>query len=197
MNRAYTFRVISILLLLISAGVAGYALFNSACKQQEVAIVEKQGSIAVVPYVPERDRTDILNMFQTDTYWLLWDPNSPVADMIDTRSPNMYQTKYFGKMGIAVARDGNSFAGFTTYWMHNFYRGQILFVSVHPDHRRKGVAQKLIAYAFEELKKQGAQEVMILTRVTNTRARALYENKIGFEKTAETDTHIYYRKKLA
>jgi GNAT superfamily N-acetyltransferase len=50
---------------------------------------------------------------------------------------------------------------------------------VHPEHRRKGVGQALLAYVLEQARAEGALRVMLLTDGDNTRAQALYR-KLGF-----------------
>ena len=50
---------------------------------------------------------------------------------------------------------------------------------VHPDHRRKGVGEKLLGYVLEQARKEGLLRVMLLTDGDNTRAQALYR-KLGF-----------------
>jgi len=50
---------------------------------------------------------------------------------------------------------------------------------VHPEHRRKGVGEKLLGYVLEQAKAEGALRVMLLTDGDNARAQALYR-KLGF-----------------
>ena len=50
---------------------------------------------------------------------------------------------------------------------------------VHPEHRGKGVGEKLLAYVLEQAKAEGALRVMLLTDGDNARAQALYR-KLGF-----------------
>ena len=50
---------------------------------------------------------------------------------------------------------------------------------VHPEHRRKGIGEKLLSYVLEQAKTEGALRVMLLTDGDNTRAQALYR-KLGF-----------------
>lgn len=54
---------------------------------------------------------------------------------------------------------------------------------VHPDHRRKGVGEKLLGYVLEQAKEQGSLRVMLLTDGDNTRAQALYR-KLGFKPSS-------------
>jgi ribosomal protein S18 acetylase RimI-like enzyme len=50
---------------------------------------------------------------------------------------------------------------------------------VHPEHRRKGIGEKLLRYVLEQATAEGALRVMLLTDGDNTRAQALYR-KLGF-----------------
>lgn len=50
---------------------------------------------------------------------------------------------------------------------------------VHPDHRRQGTGEKLLAYVLEQARAEGALRVMLLTDSDNARAQALYR-KLGF-----------------
>ncbi len=50
---------------------------------------------------------------------------------------------------------------------------------VHPEHRGKGIGEKLLGYVLEQAKAEGALRVMLLTDGDNARAQALYR-KLGF-----------------
>jgi ribosomal protein S18 acetylase RimI-like enzyme len=50
---------------------------------------------------------------------------------------------------------------------------------VHPEHRRKGIGEKLLRYVLEQATAEGALRVMLLTDGDNTRAQAIYR-KLGF-----------------
>lgn len=50
---------------------------------------------------------------------------------------------------------------------------------VHPEHRRKGIGEKLLGYVLEQARAEGALRVMLLTDGDNARAQALYK-KMGF-----------------
>jgi GNAT superfamily N-acetyltransferase len=54
---------------------------------------------------------------------------------------------------------------------------------VHPEHRRKGVGEKLLAYVLEQARAEGALRVILLTDGDNTRAQALYR-KLGFKPSS-------------
>lgn len=52
-------------------------------------------------------------------------------------------------------------------------------IAVHPDHRRKGIAQKLIDKLCSALTEKGICHLMLEVRVSNAPAASLYE-KLGF-----------------
>ena len=52
-------------------------------------------------------------------------------------------------------------------------------VAVHPDYRRKGIAEKLVMELVEALKKRDSRCLTLEVRASNEPARALYE-KQGF-----------------
>lgn len=63
-------------------------------------------------------------------------------------------------------------------------------VAVHPDHRRKGIAEKLILALIEELKGMESHCLTLEVRASNAPAIALYE-KLGFEEIGRRKN--YYR----
>jgi ribosomal protein S18 acetylase RimI-like enzyme len=54
---------------------------------------------------------------------------------------------------------------------------------VHPEHRRRGVGEKLLGYVLEQARQDGLLRVMLLTDGDNTRAQALYK-KLGFKPSS-------------
>ena len=63
-------------------------------------------------------------------------------------------------------------------------------VAVHPDYRRKGIAEKLVMELVEALKKRDSRCLTLEVRASNEPARALYE-KLGFEQVGLRKN--YYR----
>ena len=55
----------------------------------------------------------------------------------------------------------------------------VMNVAVHPDYRRKGIAENLINHLVEELKNRGSHALLLEVRASNAPAIALYE-KLGF-----------------
>ena len=114
-----------------------------------------------------------------------------LAFMLKNRAPNMRDSRYFGKLNIKVLRENDQFIGFVAYYMKNFFIGQLLFLAVKPEFRGKGYAQKLMQYAIEDLKKQGATMITLVTRTSNVAAQAVYK-KAGFHVSHEEDGYVYF-----
>jgi len=62
-------------------------------------------------------------------------------------------------------------------------------IAVHPDYRRKGIAQKLLAHTLLECRARGAVTAYLEVRRSNLAAQALY-TRFGFETTSER-RHYY------
>ena len=54
-------------------------------------------------------------------------------------------------------------------------------IAVHPDHRRRGIAQILIECLIPELKKRGSRSLSLEVRASNEPAKQLYD-KLGFNQ---------------
>ena len=63
-------------------------------------------------------------------------------------------------------------------------------IAVHPDHRRKGVAEMLIGELILALKERGSKALLLEVRASNNPAIALYE-KLGFCQVGRRPN--YYR----
>ena len=63
-------------------------------------------------------------------------------------------------------------------------------VAVHPDHRRRGIAENLIDSLIRELKKRDSHSLTLEVRASNAPAIALYE-KMGFSQAGLRKN--YYR----
>lgn len=63
-------------------------------------------------------------------------------------------------------------------------------VAVHPDYRRKGIAEALVMELVEALKKRESRCLTLEVRASNEPAKALYE-KLGFEQVGLRKN--YYR----
>ena len=66
----------------------------------------------------------------------------------------------------------------------------VMNIAVHPDWRRRGIAQSLIECLVVELKNRGSEALMLEVRAANAPAIALYE-KLGFRQVGRRPN--YYR----
>ena len=88
-----------------------------------------------------------------------------------------------------VALEGDTVAG---YIGSQTVMGEtdMMNVAVHPDHRRKGIAEALVIGLVEALKKQGSHCLTLEVRASNEPAKKLYE-KLGFSQIGKRPG--YYR----
>ena len=114
--------------------------------------------------------------------------------MLEKRAPARNQTKYFGKMDTVIMYQDKMPVGFISYYMLSSYMGRILYLAVEKSHRRKGYARKLITFALESLKNQGAKVIKICTYDFNEVAKKIYTQEFGFIKESQEDQFIFYRK---
>lgn len=145
----------------------------------------------ITDFKDDRDTQDLLKIFETDRYWLISSEDYDPAYALSTRSPNKRDSRYFGKLNIKVLRENDQLIGFVAYYMKNFFIGQLLFLAVKPEFRGKGHAQKLMQYAIDDMKKQGASMITLVTRTSNLGAQAVYK-KLGFTVTHEEDGFVYF-----
>ena len=73
---------------------------------------------------------------------------------------------------------------------HDGRRGYIYHTAVHPQHRHKGIASKLVDEALKALKEQGINKTALVAFSRNADGNAFWEN-VGF--TERTD--LVYRNK--
>lgn len=181
-----TKKLIQIAAVLVALSFAATTLYYYL-PQKAVA----NSSQGIEDFKESRDTQEILDIFKQDRYWLLSSPDYSPEHMLSTKSPNKTDERYFGKLAIKVLREKDKLAGFVAYYMKNFFIGTVLFLDVKPEFRGKGYAQKLMRYALDQLKAQGASIVTLVTRTENHAAQAVYK-KMGFVKTLEEDGYVYF-----
>ncbi|MGC8738518.1 MAG: ribosomal protein S18-alanine N-acetyltransferase [Candidatus Hydrogenedens sp.] len=81
-----------------------------------------------------------------------------------------------GKFFVFFIED--SLIGYAGYWLGE-EEAHITKFTVAPPHRRKGLGTFFMNYLFEQVKKEGAQRIILEVREMNHPARLLYE-KMGF-----------------
>jgi ribosomal protein S18 acetylase RimI-like enzyme len=188
-------RTVKILVMISGLAVGSYYGYQAVQKY-----AAQQGAIR--SYGTPQDEAFIKNQFKENWYTLIATPTYDVDFMLQKKAPNDREPQFFGKMAIKMLYENNQPIGFITYYMQTSYQGDILFLVIGKDHRGKRHGEKLLNYAFDELKKQGAKTVKIFTRTENTSAQKLY-TRIGFVETHRytgeqmpKEGGVFYRKQL-
>ncbi|MFT6765479.1 MAG: ribosomal protein S18 acetylase RimI-like enzyme [Alteromonas naphthalenivorans] len=133
-------------------------------------------------------------VFKENFSLLTVNPDHNFDVMLQKRSPNRHESKYFGKMDTVILYDNNDPVGFISYYMKKTYKGHILYLAIDQKFRRKGYARKLVSFAMDSLKKQGAKVIKICTYDFNIAAQKLYTQQFGFIKEDQDGKFIFYRK---
>lgn len=119
-------------------------------------------SNGVFTYMPARDRHAVHLMFEE------------YENNLTSRSPDA--------MGSSkVLRKANETVGFINFSMlTNLAEGSLNALVVGRKYHRKGYAQELLGYSFDEMRKNDIAKIKLSVRVGNKNARKLYE-KMGFK----------------
>ena len=88
-----------------------------------------------------------------------------------------------------VAMEGETLVGYVGS-QSVLGESDMMNIAVHPEHRRKGIAEALVVALVEELAKRGNHSLMLEVRPSNGPAIALYE-KLGFSQVGRRPN--YYR----
>lgn len=80
---------------------------------------------------------------------------------------------------VAVDEEADRVAGYIIYWVIRD-EAQINNIAVHPDYRRRRIAENMLRRVLDALKNEGIQFVTLEVRAGNAGARALYD-KLGFK----------------
>lgn len=150
----------------------------------------------IVPYDAQRDRAFIIDMFKKNWYILITDysPDFDVPYMLDQRAPSGKRGR--GDTGLLIRRtylEQGEPVGFIIYYPRGLKLGQLLFLAVDEQHRRKGIARKLANYAIEDMKARGMLGIKMTTRTENTKAQNLYES-LGFKQLWTDGAYVNYEK---
>ena len=187
-----TIKAAVLVLGLVLGGYYGYQFYQNYSNDQ--------GDIR--SYKAGIDEQYIKKEFQDNWYTLIANPSYDVDFMLQRKAPNNYEPQYFGKMNIKMLYHDNRPIGFITYYMQTSYQGDVLFLVIDKEFRGKRYGEKLLNYAFAQMKKEGAKTVKIFTRTENTSAQRLY-TRVGFVETGRLSKDIqpkeggiFYRKEL-
>lgn len=145
----------------------------------------------IVAYAPQRDKEAIKAMFKEDWKLLISNESQKtysVDFMLDHRTPVQYAK--LSKLVLKVLRVDGKTVGFMAYYPKSMFWWQFLFLVIDKEHRRQGYATKMLKYAMDDMMQRGAVKITIATRLKNTQARALYENKFGFKELGRDDPYM-------
>lgn len=90
---------------------------------------------------------------------------------------------------VIVADRGGEVAGYAAVWFAAD-EGELGDIAVDPDHRRSGVATRLVEAVMQEARRRGAQQLFLQVRESNRPALRLYR-ATGFRKVGRR--RDYYR----
>ena len=129
--------------------------------------------VRVQPLVPS-DLDDVLAI-ERASFAAPW--NRTMFDCELLRNP-------FGRLyGALLDRPtgpGTTLLGYVCYWVV-FDELRLMNLAVHPDHRRHGIARRLIRYALGDGLDQGTTRALLEVRASNTAARRFY-HVLGFQQ---------------
>ena len=94
-----------------------------------------------------------------------------------------------------VALDGERVVGYIGS-QSSVDESDVMNVAVHPDYRRRGIAESLIDVLIQELKNRGSRALMLEVRDSNEPAIALYE-KLGFQQVGLRKNYYHNPKEHA
>ena len=94
-----------------------------------------------------------------------------------------------------VALDGEQVVGYIGS-QSSADETDVMNVAVHPDYRRRGIAESLIEVLIRELKNRGSHALMLEVRDSNEPAIALYE-KLGFQQVGLRKNYYHNPKEHA
>lgn len=94
----------------------------------------------------------------------------------------------YNRVALSPQVPGREVLGYLCAWLVAD-EVHLLNVAVHPDHRRQGIATRLVRSLVRESRRRKARRIFLEVRTSNTAARRLY-GKLGFRVVAVR--HQYY-----
>jgi ribosomal protein S18 acetylase RimI-like enzyme len=120
-------------------------------------------NISIAP-ASDADAKDVIALWKKCDLTRDW--NDPAADYKRARKgPDST---------VLIGRDGNAIVA-SVIVGHDGRRGAVYYVSVDPDHRKKGHGRVLMAAAEGWLRERGIEKLNLMVRAGNTHAQAFYE----------------------
>ena len=120
-------------------------------------------TITIAP-AEDADAKAIIALWQKCDLTRAW--NDPAADFNRARKgPDS---------AVLVGRDGKTVVA-SVMVGHDGHRGSVYYVSVDPEHRKKGHGRALMTAAEAWLRERGIEKLNLMVRAGNTHAQAFYE----------------------
>jgi ribosomal protein S18 acetylase RimI-like enzyme len=150
-------------------------------------------------FMYQRDAQFIKDIFVQDWYWLVSDESDLSYDEEVSDIEQLLRHGYIEKRGgrgqepafIKMIVDDNKPQAFIVYYKQRAHRGYIQFLGVSPEARGKGYGTKLIKYALSDLFSKDCDYVYLTARLSNTKARSIYE-AVGFKEKYRDEKYIEY-----
>jgi len=116
------------------------------------------------------DREAVIQLWQDCELTVAW--NDPAKDIIRKLSeqPELFLVALHEQDTLV----GSIMAGF------DGHRGAVNYLAVHPDHRKQGIAEKLMSEIEARLTAAGCPKINVMVRGSNLAANCFYE-AIGYE----------------
>lgn len=143
-------------------------------------------------YSGSRDRAAILSLFDANWHWLVseyslgFSPEYMLDHAASSQAP-----EHVGNLSLYVYRAERKTVGFLAYYLKSPLRGYILFLVVDDAYRGKGYARALMDFGLKKLIDTGVRTIELVTRVSNTPARSLYESS-GFVENWRDSGFVHY-----
>lgn len=134
-----------------------------------MSIFPKMNNLEIRPYKPS-DKKEVIDLWVRCK--LVVPTNNPQRD-IERKLHVNPELFLVGLVDEKMA--GTCMAGYEGH------RGWINYLAVSPEHRRQGIATKLMEVAEQELKELGCPKINLQVRATNTGVIKFYES-IGFKE---------------
>ncbi len=91
-----------------------------------------------------------------------------------------------------IAKVNGQTVGFID-WEYQGERAKLMGLAVLEEHRKRGIARKLVTEALQIMKEKGMRKVYLLVAEDNQKAQNLYES-IGFTKQGLSDKKLWDKK---
>ena len=180
----YSYACVSVFLLMLSACAPFDYHGDSPVRYHDTGIF---------PYDRVRDKKAMLQLFSDNKYWLFPADNALDSEyFFDHCSPTMNVADH-NRESIMVYRIGGSAIGLVSYYIESAGVGRIHFLVIDEPYRGKGYSQKLMHYALQDLKKEGAKKVWLVTRMDNLPAQRLYLG-LGFKNGIHNTEYVCFEK---